>query len=198
MSNALLKNDLYKSSGFFWEIEEFEYVNWHNVSGPLCLTCKTEMDISPEFPVFLDSEGEPAYDESWTGVAHCSSCNKDFKIDTNLVKLKTKVARQYMAKQRENYEVHFLDEPPTQLKAKEENEKYFVSVKFQERDGKKQGVVYFGEKTKKQTKKDYAQVFIDFESEQMRADKNNKHPNAIAKLVKTVFPGTGNKVKFEK
>lgn len=190
-------NSLYKCAGFFWEIQEFSYVTSNNVIGPFCIICRNELDITPPFYVFSDG-GEVVYDRTWKGHAHCLNCNKDFKLETNLEDLRKKVARQYMIKIREGYKVHFLDEPPTQLKANEENEKYFVSVKFQERDGKKQGVVYFGEKTAKQSKKDYAQVFIDFENQAVRFDQSNKHPNDVAKSVKTIFKKSGKKVRFER
>lgn len=70
-----------------------------------------------------------------------------------------------------------MDLPPTLVKAEDENEDYWIEARLGQKQGKLQGIVYMGKKTKgSQKKTDYAQIMIDPEEEQVRFDKGNKNP----------------------
>ena len=111
--------------------------------------------------------------------------------------MKRKVLAQYVAYKRAETPKISLDDPPAQVKVRDEDETYFLAAKIAEKDGKRVGVVYFGEKTKDQSKKDYSQIFLDLDDEQVRFDKSNKHPKDILASLTVEFPHGTHEMKFK-
>lgn len=104
----------------------------------------------------------------------------------------------YGLKQRSLIKIESLDEIPSQIKVRDEDETFFLACKISEKNGKKQGVVYFGEKNKEQSKKDYSQIFIDLDDEQVRFDKTNKHPKGIIAKMLVEFLDSSHEEKYKK
>ena len=96
--------------------------------------------------------------------------------------------------------VHSLDLPPTKVVDEDkEDENYWVQARISEKEGKRMAVVYFGERVRgKQEKTDYAQVFLDFEDEQLRFDKNNKNPMKLLAKLTAEFPSSTTVTKKNK
>ncbi len=85
--------------------------------------------------------------------------------------------------------IYSLDLPPTKVVDEAEDDNYWVQARISEKGGKRMAVVYFGEKIRgEQNKKDYAQLFLDFEDEQMRFDKSNKSPIKLLARLEAEFP----------
>jgi hypothetical protein len=59
------------------------------------------------------------------------------------------------------------------------------------------GIFMFGEKMKDQRKKDYSQIFLDLDDEQVRFDKSNKHPQDILASLTVEFPHGTHEMKFK-
>lgn len=117
----------------------------------------------------------------------CTVCEAGYPIDKDAQALREFAHRAYEAKERQKINIISLDLPPTLVKAENENEDYWIEARIGQRQGKLQGVVYIGRKVKDQSKKDYAQIIIDPEDEQMRFDKGNQHPLELLSKVEVTF-----------
>lgn len=174
---------LYKSQRMWWSVKKYLDINPSHVDGPYCFNCYTDL----EYPAEAYNERD-FIDEDWRGGLICPSCKKEHAMTDSLWEMKTNVARQYVAFKRSSIPKESLDEPPTAVKVRDQDEKYFIAAKIGEKDGKRVGVVYFGDKNKDQSKQDYSQIFIDLDDEQVRFDKSNKPPKDVLAKMKVEFP----------
>lgn len=183
------QSKFYKSSGFWWTVNQYvNYVTREHVNGPYCLNCQGDI-VFPDSSYEENPEtGYPEYNVNWTGKVSCNNCGKTFDMKLPLYELENLVITQYVIMKRSEVPKQALDEPPTQVKVRDEDDKYFLAVKIGEKDGKRVGVAYFGEKTKEQSKKDYSQIFIDLDNDQVRFDKTNKPPKEVIAKMVVEFP----------
>jgi hypothetical protein len=192
------QDTLYKSQGFWWAIDVFLQstigeIYEEQIDGPYCLNCQSDLD----FPQDAYMRGTiPSI--SWKGTLTCSYCGRVFTITEPIGAMKRKVVAQYVAYKRAAKPKISLDDPPAQVKVRDEDDTYFLAAKLAEKDGKRVGVIYFGEKTKDQRKKDYSQIFLDLDDEQVRFDKSNKHPQDILAALTVEFPNGIHEMKFKK
>jgi len=191
----------YKYSGFWWTCNTLHSEPspmW--IYGPYCLDCQSDLGF-PDSAYELDetADGEPVsiFKTDWNGVLVCELCGKKHQMKEPIDILKRKVSLLLKSNYRASLDKISLEEPLTSVKVRDEDDKYFISAKIGQKDGKRVGVVYFGEKSKDQNKKDYSQIFIDLDDEQLRFDKTNKHPKDILAKMKVEFPGTVVENKFE-
>ncbi len=99
----------------------------------------------------------------------------------------------YKARLREGYEVEALDLPPGRVSDSDKEDKnYWISANVGQQRGKKLGVVFFGDKSRRDEK---AHLFVDLEDEQIRFDIGNRHPSDIAAKVTVEFPNTTHVIK---
>lgn len=188
------QDELYKSQGFWWSIdvtleEIMGDVNEHNIDGPYCLNCFSDL--------LVPQNDSPISSHTRIGVLFCSYCGRDFTTNGTIDAMKRKVVAQYVAYKRAEKPKISLDDPPAQVKVRDEDDTYFLAAKIAEKDGKRVGVVYFGEKMKDQRKKDYSQIFLDLDDEQVRFDKSNKHPQDILASLTVEFPHGTHEMKFK-
>lgn len=177
------QDKLYKSQGMWWSVKNYLDINPSHVDGPYCSNCYTDL----EYPAEAYNE-RGFIDDEWKDGLICPSCKKEHPMTNLLWEMKTNVARQYVAAKRSSIPKESLDEPPTAVKVRDQDKKYFIAAKIGEKDGKKVGVVYFGDKNKDQSKKDYSQIFVDLDDEQVRFDKSNKHPKEVIAKMVVEFP----------
>jgi len=161
-------NKLFKSHGVLWATRV--YHSGENISEyPLCP--KTDCHT-----VLASRNNEEFY---------CVSCDKSFPAPKGHSQTVMDVRAKWEGHRTLDFDVHSLDLPPTKIIDEDkEDGNYWVQAKISEKEGKRMAVVYFGERIKgKQDKKDYSQIFLDFEDEQLRFDKSNKNPmKLLAKL----------------
>ncbi len=182
----------HKSQGFFWYIEDYVgEVSTRDIKGPFCTSCKMEI-LFPKKAFITETHPEygevEVFDDNYTGPTFCSVCKRKHILGASLEDAREQVVLDYVLKKRASIPVESLDELPSQIKLRDEDDKYFLAVKISEKDGKRIGVVYFGEKNKEQSKKDYSQVFVDLDDELIRPDKSNKLPREILAKLKIEFP----------
>ena len=176
---------LYKILGNLWEITLTNLLKNGrpiiNIIGPLCPTCKTEIKFS--------------YSDIWKQNGVCAKCEKKFTFK-DADELRSKALVIYEAKQREGLPILTLDLPPTHVIAEDNEDKnYWLQAKIGQKEGKKMAVVYFGEKIHgKQSKDDYAQLFVDLDDEQVRFDKGNKNPMKLLSKLTAEFEGSTLKI----
>jgi hypothetical protein len=190
------QDTFYKSQGFFWAIDELQAtlgeINELLIDGPYCSNCQSDLI----FPQEVKNIRTPKSGATWIGTITCCHCGREFTTTEPIDAMKRKVLTQYVAYKRAEKPKVSLDDPPAQVKVRDEDDTYFLAAKIAEKDGKRVGVVYFGEKTKDQRKKDYTQVFLDLDDEQVRFDKSNKHPQDILASLTVEFPHGTHEMKF--
>lgn len=119
----------------------------------------------------------------------CVKCNKIYKRTKAHAEVKKEVQDSWEGYKTFGQPVHSLDLPPTKVVDGAEDANYWVQARISEKQGKRQAVIYFGERIKgKQEKDDYTQVFLDFEDEQLRFDKTNKSPMKLLAKLTAEFP----------
>src|SRR6266480_7838675 len=141
----------YKSQGFWWTIDiSFEgiigNVNELLIDGPYCLNCYSDLIL----PQNVKNIRTPKAGVTWVGTLTCSYCERAYTTKEPIDAMKQKVVAQYVAYKRAEIPKISLDDPPAQIKVRDEEDTYFLAAKIAEKDGKRVGVVYFGEKRKDQ------------------------------------------------
>ncbi|HRH55836.1 MAG TPA: hypothetical protein PK609_03165 [Candidatus Paceibacterota bacterium] len=167
-------NALYRSRGVLWRTVhgiENEFI----ADNPLCpnSTCHTVLDNL--------SEGY-----------YCTKCEKTYARKKDHSAILREVRSSWEGFQTLKQPIYSLDLPPTKvLDEDKEDGNYWVQARISEKEGKRMAVVYFGERIHgKQEKNDYVQVFLDFDDEQLRFDKNNKNPMKLLAKLSAEFPSS--------
>ena len=177
----------YKFGGFWWTSYVHEPTT-SGIEGPFCLECYADLYIpEDELLEFFDYG---VAEQVWTGKLICELCSREHDLEETILGIKHLVALKLKSNFRATLDKIALDEPVTHVKVRDQDDEYFLSAKIGQKDGKRIGVVYFGEKNKDQSKKDYSQIFIDLDDEQVRFDKSNKHPKDILAKFEVEFPDT--------
>lgn len=154
-----------------------------SMEGPCCSKCRA-LYIADDF---LERSGV------------CPECNKEEDFGENVNKLRKIALNRYSAALRSGWEVESLDLPPNATKKEDKtDQKYFVSVKVGQKDGKKVAMILIGEKNEVQGKKDYAQIFLDLDTEMVTFDKTNKSPIKLLAKFKAEFPDSVTEIKKQK
>ncbi len=198
MSMRINQDGFYKSQGFWWAIDDplagiAGSLSELNIDGPYCSNCCSDL----VFPQEVKNIRTPKSGATWIGTLTCSYCAREFTTKEPIDAMKRRVLVQFVVSKRAEKPKISLDDPPAQVKVRDEDETYFLAAKIAEKDGKRVGVVYFGEKTKDQSKKDYSQVFLDLDDEQVRFDKSNKHPKDMLASLTVEFPNGTHEMKFK-
>lgn len=166
---------LYKFRGLLWQpVQETRPrtgdITFDVESMPYCPKCKARLSQRSDYDLF------------------CDLCEEAYKAEPSTSHVAGLASKAFNAKIKEGWKVETLDLPPGVVKSGDESEDFWVEARIGQKDGKKMAVVYFGEKKHgEQSKKDYSQVFLDFDDEQMRFDKGNKNPLEIIGRLKAEF-----------
>lgn len=164
-----MNKTLFKSHGVLWKVVA------HPSSG---------VEFIADTPVCPDPSCRSTLSIKDKGY-YCESCDKTTATNKSHKEVRNLVQKKWEGYMLQDYDVYSLDLPPTKIVSEDnEDENYWVQARISEKNGKRMAVVYFGEKIKgKQDKKDYTQLFIDFDDEQIRFDKSNKNPmNLLSKF----------------
>jgi hypothetical protein len=183
--STILEDVIFESNGLMWSV--FERTARHpftttstSIGFPLCATKKCRVHLE------FGSAQEIT----------CFNCGRKYTIDKNVEELKVDVNKKYQASKLWDASVVNLDLLPTKIGARDEDENYWVQVKLGQKDGKRMAVVYIGEKDDTEGKK--AQLFVDVDDEQMRFDKNDKHPMKVVTKLVAYFPNSTHTVEKQK
>lgn len=166
---------LYKFRGLLWQpVQETRprtgEITYDVEAMPYCPKCKAKLTQRSEYDVY------------------CDLCEEYYKAEPSTSHVAGLASKAFNAKIKEGWKIETLDLPPGVVKSEDENDDYWVEARIGQKDGKKMAIVYFGEKKRgEQSKKDYSQVFLDFDDEQMRFDKGNKNPMEVIGKLKAEF-----------
>lgn len=163
---------LFKSFGVLWHTAYDRHGHEHPTGALQCIVegCR----------YMLEAKGD--------NIFYCESCSREYKLPFEHQKTRNIVQRKLDGYNSLHKEVISLDLPPTKVTSRNEDDNYWVEARIGEKNGKRQAVVYFGEKVETQSKTDYSQLFIDFEDAQVRFDKGNKNPLKILASLTAEFP----------
>ena len=164
---------LFKAYGVLWRSYSTGHGRSYIVDNALCRNQDCQTTLKPK------------------GDAHyCVKCDKNYPYKVSHVIDRESVEKIWEGHKTLDWRIYSLELPPTKIVGEDEDENYWIKVKLSEKSGKRMAVIYFGEKKKNQDKTDYSQVFVDFEDEQIRFDKNNKNPMKILCKFTAEFPNS--------
>lgn len=166
-------DNLYRCFNVLWRTVIGPHGNEFIADSPLCPNSTCHM--------VLDNHADGFY---------CANCDKTYARKKDHSALLREVRALWEGHQTLSQPIFSLDLPPTKVVDEDkEDENYWVQARISEKEGKRMAVVYFGERVHgKQVKEDYSQVFLDFDDEQLRFDKNNKNPMKLLTKLTAEFP----------
>jgi hypothetical protein len=92
--------------------------------------------------------------------------------------------------------IQTLDVPYEAIKQSEKDGTRDIKIKWSQKDGRDMAVIYFID-TKNNTDGDKAQIFVDFEREELRHDAIDLKPGAVVAVIKAIFPNTSIDVSYK-
>lgn len=170
----ILSDFVFKSEELLWVVEKKDAVRFGEPRGSIHhAACPKE-----EIRVKLD------YDDT-SNELKCASCGFTKKLDRSYQDLRELVNKRYHGWLLRSAEVKSLDLLSTSVTDKNEDDNFWIRAKLGEKDGKRQAVVWIGDKRNKSGEK--IQLLIDIEDEQLRFDKTDKNPSELITAVKVVL-----------
>lgn len=140
----------------------------YRIDGPLCLEDSAKLDFENE----NSTEGK------------CSICERVYQLVKPLQQFRELAHRAYQAALDNDLETISLDDPIQPIKARDEDDSYWVEAKLgHTSDGRKTAVVYIGDK--RRNKK--VQNFIDLDDEQLRGDRADAKPYEVVSKINVEF-----------
>lgn len=160
---------------FIERIGDASYVELYRIEGPLCLEESAKLN--------LESENSTK--------AKCAICEREYNLTLPSVEFRELAHKAYQASLDNELETISLDDPIQPIKARDEDESYWVETKVGHmNDGRKGAVVYIGDK--KRNKK--VQNFIDLDNQQLRTDKADAKPYEVVSRIEVEFLDSKHKV----
>lgn len=169
-------NHLFKFSSLLWRPQfvtsDRQDRHFSGIRGPYCNVCRADIGTD---------------DPNNSKKAWCKNCDKQYELSYPITELTQKAHIAYDATLKKDFEVISLELPPDVILDKDENDKYWIEARLGQKNGKLMGVIYMGEKLENQTKKDYIQMFVDIDDQQIRFDKGNKNPLKLLSIISAEF-----------
>ena len=171
----ILSDIIFKSEGLLWVVEKRDNIRFGgDTRGSIHhAACPKE-----EIRVRLDLN--EASNELF-----CDSCGFKKKLERSYEELRQLVNKRYHGWLLSSAEVKSLDLLATSVTDNNEDDNFWIRAKLGEKDGKRQAVVWIGDKRNKSGEK--IQLLIDIEDEQLRFDKTDKNPSELISAVKVVL-----------
>ncbi len=168
------RDELYKGYGVLWRVIIGDFGDDY-IGSPVCSNESCHCELR-----------KISYME-----LYCDNCERKYSLPKTYDECRDIMDRRHEGRKTLDWAIYSLELPPTKVSSEDrEDENYWVQAKISEKQGKRMAVVYFGEKLKKQSTKDYLQMFVDFDEEQIRFDKNNKNPMKLLSKITAEFPST--------
>ena len=143
-------------------------VHLYRMDGPLCL----EESVKLEFESENSTKGK------------CPVCQKEYSLILPPQQFRELAHKAYQASLDNKLPTRSLDDPIQPIKARDEDDTYWVEVKVGHmNDGRKGAVVYIGDK-KREAK---VQNFIDLDNQQLRGDRADAKPYEVVSKIEVEF-----------
>lgn len=150
------------------KIDDVNDMHLYRIEGPLCLEESAKLDFENE--------------NSTNG--RCPICQRKYNLILPPQQFRELVHKAYQAFLDNELETISLDDPIQPIKARGEDDSYWVETKLgHSNNGRKIAVVYIGDK-KRNIK---VQNFIDLDNEQLRGDRADAKPHEVISKISVDF-----------
>jgi len=169
----IIRDKVFLSDGLAWTVEVSNYGDKNDwIANAVC--------PNQECHVVLNFSGGRKESE-------CIKCHKTYSIKVDYDQLRSEVDLKYQGSKFWMADVINLDLLPTKLSTEDSDEQYWVQTRLGQRNGKRTAAIFIGEKKTNQTKKDFTQLMVDLDDEQVRFDKGNMHPIKLLSKINVEF-----------
>lgn len=142
-------------------------------------------------PLCLEESAKLAFVDESSTEGKCPICEKVYKLTKSSQQLRELAYMAYQAALDNRLETISLDDPIQPIKARDEDDSYWVETKLgYTNDGRKIAVVYIGDK--KRNKK--VQNFIDLDNQQLRGDRADAKPYEVVSTINVEFLNSTHKI----
>lgn len=160
-----------------------------HVDGPLC---PSSLSKDRQCLAGLSADGDDINSKN----AHCDVCGRTYKMPHGFQEFRQIAHKAYDGFVNSQAEMVTLDVPYNAIKAESEDEARKIRIKWSQKDGRNQAVIYFIKKDDQDGEK--AHTFVDFEREEIRHDSSDKHPEEYLAKITAEFKDTDVEIKYGK
>lgn len=128
--------------------------------------------------------------------AHCDVCGRTYEMPHGFQEFRQIAHKAYDGFMNSQAEIITLDVPYNAIKAEAEDETRKIIIKWSQKDGRNQAVIYFIKKDEQDGEK--AHAFVDFDREEIRRDSGDKHPEEYLTKITAEFKNTDVEIKYGK
>jgi len=158
-----------------------------HVDGPLCLS-----SLSKDKQCLAELSG----DNIESVKAHCDVCGKNYEMPHSFQKFRQIAHKAYDGFVNSQAEIITLDVPYDAIKKEGEDETRKIRIKWSQKDGRNQAIIYFIKKDEGNGKK--AHLFADFDREEVRHDSSDIHPEKYLAKITAEFKNTNVNIEYKK
>lgn len=173
-----------KGFGFRPQFNQHDKIH---VNGPLCPS-----SLSKDKQCLAELSG----DNIESIKTHCDVCGKNYEMPHSFQEFRQIAHKAYDGFVNSQAEIITLDVPYEAIKAEDEDETRKIRIKWSQKDGRNQAVIYFIKKDDQGGEK--AHTFIDFDREEIRHDSSDKHPEEYLAKITAEFKNTDVEIKYGK
>lgn len=137
--------------------------------------------------------------ESEAKEVHCEICEKSLKLPHPYQQFRELAHKRYEGRLRfeqSGGKVETLDVPYEAIKAEDEDETRRIRIKWSQKDGRNQAIVYFISLVDNK-EGDKVQTFVDIDREEFRHDAIDEEPGKILAKVKAEFKNTTATIEYK-
>jgi hypothetical protein len=128
--------------------------------------------------------------------ARCDVCGRTYKMPHGFQEFRQIAHKAYDGFVNSQAEIITLDVPYNAIKAEAEDETRKIRIKWSQKDGRNQAVIYFIKKDERDGEK--AHAFVDFDREEIRHDSGDKHPEEYLAKITAEFKNTDVNIEYKK
>lgn len=158
-----------------------------NIKGPLCLG-----SLSKDRQCLAELRGDNAESKK----AHCIVCGRTYDLPHGFQEFREIANEAYDGFVNSQAEIITLDVPYEAIKAEDEDETRKIRIKWSQKDGRNQAVIYFINKD--DTGGEKAQTFVDMDREEIRHDSSDMHPDKYLVKITAEFKSTNVGIEYKK
>lgn len=158
-----------------------------NIDGPLC---PSYLSKDKQCLAELNADGGDISSRN----VHCDVCGKTYEMSHSFQEFKQIAHKAYDGFMNSQAEIITLDVPYDAIKKEDEDETRKIRIKWSQKDGRSQAVIYFIKKNENNGEK--AHLFVDFDREEIRHDSSDLHPEKFLAKITAEFKDTDVSIKY--
>lgn len=160
-----------------------------HINGPLC---PSSLSKDKQCLAELSADGGDINSSN----VHCDVCGRTYEMPHGFQEFLQIAHKAYDGFVNSQAEIITLDVPYNAIKAEAEDETRKIRIKWSQKDGRNQAVIYFIKKDEQDGEK--AHAFVDFDREEIRHDSGDKHPEEYLAKITAEFKNTDVNIEYKK